>query len=626
MSGRLLQTLVAMIVAGLWGLLLGLGHLRGEMWFIDRVEATMTDLRTLVRGQREPPDLITIVAIDDETARREGGYPVARAVLARLVDAIASHKPKVVALDMLLVDTGPGDGDRMLAQSLSRVPAVLAAAAVFAESKQWVADANDGPIAGVPSAERFLLPLQVFADVAAVGVVNVASDQTGTPRFFPMLFRSGEQIEASFPLRVAAVAAGSNPEIEPDRLVVGGRTVRTDIGHLLPIAFYGPRGTIRTISAAEVLNGNVAEDDIQGRFVVIGATVTGGGDVFSTPFDPILPGVELVSTAIAQLTTGDGLVRDRSTRLADVGFAVVLPMVLVGLLGWRRNAAGLFALVGVILIWMVVNIAAFDHGLWLSAALPIAAAAPPAILFGAAQLWLGRRRASHFAKQSALLQRIQAPGLGKWLAQDPNFLSEPARQDVAVIFIDLSGFTGLSETLGPNAIRELLNQFYVLVDQEVVACGGVISSFMGDGAMVMFGVPQPGKDDAFDAARCCVGLCGRTNDWLATLPPTIASRTGFKIGAHFGTVVASRLGSGDHQQITATGDTVNVASRLMEVAAGHGAEVAVSSEMLQIAGQDCAFFKSGALRGPVETRIRGRSGSVAIWLWQSAPDEQVHTN
>jgi hypothetical protein len=87
-------------------------------------------------------------------------------------------------------------------------------------------------------------------------------------------------------------------------------------------------------------------------------------------------------------------------------------MVLVGLLAWRRNAIGLAAIVGVVLIWFVVNMTAFSHHIWLSAALPMAAAVPPAILFGAAQLWLGRHRAEYFASQSELLQRVQAPGMG----------------------------------------------------------------------------------------------------------------------------------------------------------------------------------------------------------------------
>ena len=72
------------------------------------------------------------------------------------------------------------------------------------------------------------------------------------------------------------------------------------------------------------------------------------------------------------------------------------------------------------------------------------AAVPPAIAFGASQIWLDRRRAQRFAGENELLQRFQAPALRDWLARDPNFLAEPVRQEAAIVFIDLSGFTGLS--------------------------------------------------------------------------------------------------------------------------------------------------------------------------------------
>jgi adenylate cyclase len=134
--------------------------------------------------------------------------------------------------------------------------------------------------------------------------------------------------------------------------------------------------------------------------------------------------------------------------------------------------------------------------------------------------------------------------------------------------------------------------------------------------MILFGLPEPAADDAAKAARCSVGLSHRTKNWLALLPDAISSRLGYKIGAHFGTVIASRLGGESHQHIAATGDTVNVASRLMEIADSHRSELAVSNDLLQVAGPDCALYKTGVLKGPLETNLRGRSGSLAVWLWK----------
>lgn len=421
----------------------------------------------------------------------------------------------------------------------------------------------------------------------------------------------------SFPLRVAALAVGKEPTIESNRLILDERSIPTDVDHALPITFYGPRETIRTVSAASVLAGETAPDAIRNRIVVVGATVTGGGDFFPTPFEPVMPGVEVISTAIAHLMAGDGVLRDRSVRIADGITAVVLPGVLVGLLAWGRSAVGLVAAAAVVLIWTAAIFFAFSSGILLSAAVPVAAAAPPAILFGAVQLWSGRRRAQYFAMRSELLEQFQAPGLQEWLTRDPDFLIEPVRQNAAIVFIDLSGFTSLSEHLGPDRIRELLKDFHALVDKQAVTCGGMITSFLGDGAMILFGLPEAAPDDAFRAAKCSVGLCVSAEQWLASLPQLTAPRLGFKVGAHFGTIIASRLGGGSYHHVTATGDTVNVASRLMEVAAKHGVQLAVSNELLRAAGRDCAVFKFGAVTGPNDTQIRGRSGTLAVWLWRS---------
>lgn len=622
MSGKFLQTLVALLLSALWATALGVGYFRGHhIPLLERAEGTFTDLRFIARGERAAPDAVTIVAIDDNTAAAKGGYPLPRAALAALVEAVAQLEPRVIALDLLLLDHGSDGGDPALAQALGKRPAVIAAAAVFPDATQSLDRDDNDPLTRLPRAERFLLPLPIFADHAAVGVVNLTTDKSGTPRGMPMLLRTNDKVEQAFPLRVVALATGSEPVIAANGVTLANRKIATDIDHVLPLAFHGREGTVQTISAASVLDGSAAQNAIRDRIVVIGATVTGGGDVFSTAFDPVTPGVEIVATAIGHLMTGGGLLRDRSTRAFDAALAIALALASVGLLAWRHSAIGLISIAVLLLVWAASNVVAFSHGIWLSAALPIAAAAPPAILFGAVQLWQNRRQAQYFAMKSDLLQQFQAPALRRWLTRNPDFLLEPTHQDAAVVFVDLSGFTALSETLAMDAMLGLLKDFHTLVDREVVARGGVITSFLGDGAMILFGLPQPASDDARMAALCCADLCGHIEAWIESLPPAIRARTGFKIGAHFGPIVASRLGGGSYQHITATGDTVNVASRLMEVAARQGAAFALSDDLLREAGPDCALFERGVLTGPRETRVRGRSRPLQAWLWRDDSDD-----
>ena len=93
MSARTIQTLVALVLSALWALALGSAHWRSGVQFLDRPEGALTDLRLDVRGERAAPDLVTIVAIDDRTVGERGGYPLSRADLAAIVDAVARLSP-----------------------------------------------------------------------------------------------------------------------------------------------------------------------------------------------------------------------------------------------------------------------------------------------------------------------------------------------------------------------------------------------------------------------------------------------------------------------------------------------------------------------------------------------------
>ncbi|MBR0929774.1 adenylate/guanylate cyclase domain-containing protein [Bradyrhizobium diazoefficiens] len=610
---RRVQILVALALTALWGADIYAAHAYGHLRFLDRLEATLTDWRTQVRGVQRPPDLVTIVAIDDTVVKRGGSYPLPRADLARVVDTIVSFKPKVVAIDLLLVDRSAAIGDATLANTLATGPMVLAAAAIFPSDSETVEPSSQGPLAVLPQAERFLLPLPAFADHAEVGVVNVATGQSGSPLSVPMLFRTHDKVELSFPLRVASRALDKPLTIAPDQLMLGERAVPTDTDFALPITYYGPRRTIRTVSAQSIFDGTLDRAAIENRIVVIGASVAGGGDFYPTPFDSLMPGVEVVSTAITHLVAGDGIVRDRRVRIADALVAILLPMLLVGLLAWRRSAPGIVAAAALMIAWAGLNAVAFTYGVWLNAATTLAAAVPPVAIFAGVQLWAGGRRTQYLAAKSRSLAQFQAPAVQEWLARDPNFLSKPVRQNAAVVFIDLSGFTALSERTDPDAIQEILKAFHALIDRTAVDCGGTITGFLGDGAMILFGLPATMPDDSARALKCAIDLHRSVERWIGSLPPAIGDRLGFKIGAHFGEIVASRLG-GSHQHITATGDTVNVASRLMEVAVQNGARLALSDTLLDAA--DFHGAPDGVLSGPLLAQVRGRSGIVTVWFWR----------
>ncbi len=609
---RWILGVVAGLAALVWSGFLARGHLEGRASLLDRAEVVLLDLRLLVAGPRDPGQNVVIVAIDDETVREVGRYPLPRATLARLVRALAQHQPKAIGLDILFLDQGLPDEDASLAEALHESRAVLAAAGLFAQGREiGTSRRGASPLAFV---EQVLWPIDSVRRQAAIGLVNISTDHGGTPRHVPLLFRTADAMLPSFVLRVASAAAGAGPTIREEAFTVGTVGTRTDLGLTLPLHFYGARGTIPTISARAVLQDEAPAAQIQGRTVVVGATAIGTGDTFTTPFDPVLPGVEVLATGINHLIRGDGLVRDTAVRRVDAAVAVMLALGAVAILTAAPLSLALVVVAFTAASWLAFTLLAFQSGYWFSAAVPLAAMAPTVAVTTLGRQLLDRREAKRHEVAEAALRLFQPPGLVDRIAADPSYLAEPQEQHAAVLFIDLSRFTRLSERLGPARTRELLRGFHALVEEETNASGGVVLSYMGDGAMMGFGLPEPKADDTGRALTACFTLLRRAQEWIASLSvESEVDDIDVRIGAHFGPVVASRLGAETHQHITITGDTVNVASRLLEVASAERAALVVSADLLATVGD--SLPGRSAFRHLKAVEIRGRRKPLWVGLW-----------
>ncbi len=618
-SPRWALGLAAGLIALAWSGTLALRHLQGSASVLDRIEATLLDLRFLLAGPRDPGSDLLVVAIDDRTVQEAGRYPLPRQTVARLIHQIARQEPRAIGVDILFLDQGVPEQDHDLADALRAAGAVVASAGLFPRSNDSRARGGSGVQLGgsLPAVERVLWPIDVVRQKLALGLVNISTDHAGTPRHAPLLFRTPDAIVPSFALRVAAAAAGADPVLTDETIAIGPVTIRTDLGLSLPLRFYGPRGSLPTVSAQDLLSGADAAAQARGRVVIVGAAAVGTGDTFTTPFDPVLPGVEVLGTAVNHLLRGDGLVRDTWVRRIDAGAAVVLSTGAIAILLLLPLSLAL-ALVGLAATgWLAFTVAAFASEYWFSAALPLVAMAPGAVLTTLGRQVLDRREARRHETAEAALRLFQPPLLVDRIAADPAYLAQPQEQEAAVVFIDLSRFTRLSERLGPARTRELLRDFHALVEDETNAAGGVVLSYMGDGAMMAFGLPEPRVDDAERALRACFALARHSQGWIAGVSSQLGADIDVRLGAHFGRVVVSRLGADTHQHITVTGDTVNVASRLLEVAAKGSATLVVSADLLHALG--AALHEGPSLSDLRDVAIRGRSEPLRVALWRLEP-------
>jgi len=595
-----------------WGGFLGLRQVEGIGSSLDSVENLTVDWRFALAGPRPAPRGVVIAAIDDETVREAGAYPLPRNILARIIRGLAALNPQVIAIDVAFLDAGQPEVDAELAAALRSTRSVIAAIGLFdrngaAQAPKLTSDA----LAQTPSPSSVLWPTANIRAAAKVGLVNVATDAAGIPRYIPMIYRAGDNVIPSFALAAASAALDTEPVLGLETIKLAARNTSTDLGFHLPIRYYGPGGSIPHFSAARILRRELDADDVRGQVVVLGATAAGAGDTFATPFDRVVPGVEIFATGISNLLAGDGLVRTALVRKIDAGAAVILPIVTVLLMSMRRGFLGL-ALAGLVCaLWGALTIAAFREGYWFSIAVPLAALAPVAIAYGAVRVGLDRYIAGRRTKETATLTKFQSPHLVAHILENPKFLEKPTRQNVAVMFVDLSGFTGVAETLGPEWTRELLAGFQAIVERDVVAHQGFVVSFMGDGAMIIFGLPQPRPDDASRTLLAIYRLRASIADWIVALPPVAKQRLSARIGGHFGSAVVSRLGPSHHQHITATGDTVNVTSRLLEVAKQQHCSVVVSED-LWVAASLHAVQPDAAVIEQLEVNIRGRALPLRI--------------
>lgn len=184
----------------------------------------------------------------------------------------------------------------------------------------------------------------------------------------------------------------------------------------------------------------------------------------------------------------------------------------------------------------------------------------------------------------------------------------------SVLFADIVGFTGISENLPPKEIASLLNEYFSYISTISQIYHGHIDKFMGDCAMLVFGVPEDDPEHSFHAIACAImiqKLVARLN--LLRLRDGKLS-VHFRIGINTGNMVAGNLGSHDRMEYTVIGDPVNLASRLSSVAGSD--QVVIMDELYLKKG-----IESRIIAQQYETiRVRGMQKSVTTYLVKDLED------
>ena len=187
--------------------------------------------------------------------------------------------------------------------------------------------------------------------------------------------------------------------------------------------------------------------------------------------------------------------------------------------------------------------------------------------------------------------------------------------DASVLFADIVGFTSMSENMKPQEVSELLNLYFSRIADAVRFCRGHIDKYMGDCAMIVFGVPEEYEQHPFNAISCgwmilqLIDVINRQRKRNGE--PTVE----FRIGINSGTMLAGNMGSAERMEYTVVGDAVNLASRLSH--AGEPGQLILTEEMLNL-----PLLKERVETGEHGTiELRGKKQPVSLHIVKDINDE-----
>ena len=197
---------------------------------------------------------------------------------------------------------------------------------------------------------------------------------------------------------------------------------------------------------------------------------------------------------------------------------------------------------------------------------------------------------------------------------------EPERRIITVMFVDIRGFTAISEkSTDPMQLFTRLNTALDAFATEVQAQGGIVNKFLGDGLLALFGAPESQADHARRAVRAALRIVDRAAALSAD-----GRFPGLKVGVgiHSGEAVVGDLG-GSRREFTAIGDVVNVAARVEALNKEHRTSILITEEARALVG-------GGAeLRPLAPTELRGREGKVTLYsvlgLEGTSPGREIVT-
>ncbi len=447
--------------------------------------------------------------------------------------------------------------------------------------------------------------------------------ESGVLRHYALAIRYGEDYYPPLALRAAEVFLGGQGLALASRsgvveVKLADRAVQADEQGRLWVNYRGPARTFPTIPAWEVLTGQTAPGAFRDRLVFVGLTEIGVGDVQSTPFGSEIPGVE-VHANVADNLLNRRYIQDTGLLAGVSLLATALLALAVALFVLRtaRHRVGAAAAAVLVLGWPLLAYAAFIARGWhLQVVSPVLAGVLALVLSLRVRVAAEEERAQRI--RQTFEHYVSGPVVEEMIRHPERVKLGGERREMTVLFSDIRGFTSISETLDPEALVRLLNEFFTPMTRLVLENGGTLDKYMGDALMAFFGAPLAHPDHAARACRATLAMRDelvRLNEgWHrdGKLPPHLT--LGIGIGLNSGEMSVGNVGSEVVFGYTVIGDNVNLGSRIEGLNKDYGTQILVSEHTARAAGDGFLFRELDWVR------VKGKQQPVGIHeLLDAAP-------
>ncbi|MFL6673962.1 MAG: CHASE2 domain-containing protein [Massilia sp.] len=645
---------------------------------IERQDTIISDLRMRLEPAVLDPRVV-IVDIDSRSLSEIGRFPWSRNILARLVDQLTRRyqagavgfdisfpePDKSSGYDVLeqlaqrelkdvpglrrqLVELKPAlDYDGQFARAMAGQPVILGynvadqhVKGVLPKPAFTVEDLNGRALAAYhPTGyEANIERLQSAAQGA--GIFNVEADADGVVRSVSLLQRIGDGFYPTLSLATAASflkARAIRPyfgeaadALSANQLESGGVdyiSMFLPAGQrLLPVGYGmttvvqyrgrgGPKGgAFRYVSAADVLAGTAPQSVLKNAIVLVGTTASGLVDLRATPVNSEYPGVEVHANVIKSIL--DGRFKVRPYYAAAVEMLQVLATGLV----LSFALAVLTPLYSVLLAAAAFAAAAgFNYYMYSQQDVVLnvfVCLLLVATLFVLNLVW---GYLFEFRKGRALVSRFGqyvAPELVARMAENPAaYNMDGESRELSVMFVDVRGFTTISEGLAPKELREYINIYLTAMSEDIRASHqGTLDKYIGDAVMAFWGAPVAFPDHASRAVATALLMQASA----ARLDREFQARgwPGLKIGIglNSGVMHVGDMGSAIRRAYTVMGDAVNLGARLEGITKVYGVGIVV--------GQATRLAAPGFVYRELDlVRVKGKNEPVAIFEPAGTPGD-----